>query len=130
MTTILALQPDARQIGYAIFEEASLIDWGTKDLASIPLDDRIVVAAIPFLRTLLKWNEPDVLVLPMPTRTPSTTRNVFLEAIGGETGPVPFVVTRFSRSQIQETFRTLLAGVEVNKDLIMRALVKWFCSSG
>ena len=126
MISILALQPDARQIGYASFEGKTLIDWGAKDLGALPVSERLLEAAIPFFRTLIKWHEPEVVVVPPPTKTPGTFRNLFLYAVQRETGHIPFIIQSFDRAKIQETFKSTLGCDGVNKDLIMQALAKWF----
>jgi hypothetical protein len=127
MKTILALQPDARQVGYAVFKEGTLTNWGAQYLgSSTPLPQRVHRIAMPFFRTLLDRHAPDVVVLPHPTKIFGTARNRFLRAIRYELARAPGTVTSFGRREIQHSFKELLNVEKINKDQIMRALVKWF----
>lgn len=126
MTTVLALQPDARQIGYAIFEGATLIDWGSKELGSGSLRCRITDIAIPCIRQLFKNLKPDVIVLPNPTKLAATARNRFLRAIRHEIEQHSCTIASISRHDIREDFKYVLKAEKPNKYSIMELLVRWF----
>jgi len=103
-----------------------LVDWGSKDLGSGPLRDRIAEVGVPFFRTLVKWHEPAVIVLPTPTQVSTTARNRFLRAIRYESARYAHAVEGFGRHQVQETFKFALRSARPSKHPIMQVLVKWF----
>jgi hypothetical protein len=126
MKTILALQPDARQIGYAVFEESRLIDWGSKHVASRPLCDRIEHVAIPVFCELIKRHKPDMIVLPKPADIFRTGRNPCLRAIQHEAARHSYTVASFARSDIRRSFKFVLNCECPNKYSIMQVLARWF----
>jgi hypothetical protein len=126
MTTILAIQPEARQIGYAVFEGAALIDWGTKTLGVAGIPERVNRVALPLFRSLVDYHEPGVVVLPRPTKAGGTIRNQFLVEIRYELSNHGPSLASFSRNQIQGCFKAFLRSERPTKDRIMRLLVAWF----
>ncbi len=126
MKTIIALQPEARRIGYAIFEEGRLIDWGSKYLESEPLRERINIIAVPFFKTIMAHYKPEVVVLPAPTKTFGTARNRFLRAIRYELVCQRATVSTYSRRDIQQRFKFIIRSERPNKHSIMQVLVKRF----
>jgi len=126
MITILAIQPKARQIGYAVFEGPELIDWGTKTLALVAIPEGMNVVALPLFRELVNQHEPDVIVLPQPTKTSGTFRNEFMLAIRYELSNNKPALVSFTRSQIQACFKVFLQSERSSKDRIMQLLVTWF----
>ena len=127
MKVILAVQPDGRQIGYAVFRGATLVDHGAKSLGfNRPLAQRLHRISVPFFRSLVERHNPDMIVLPPPNKMAGTGRNRFLRALTIELARQPNVVTSFSRRDIQATFGTLLNMERPSKDVTMQALVKWF----
>jgi len=127
MKTILAIQPDARQIAYAVFKGATLVNRGTKHLAfRKPLRQRTYQTAVPYFRGLVERYDPDVVILPSPTTTPDTARNRVLRGIRYESTRNRYSLANVSRTDIRKTFKSFLKVGRVNKDSIMRLLSKWF----
>jgi hypothetical protein len=126
MKTVLAIQPTAWQLGYAVFKDTTLIDRGAKHLALIPLRQRTFRIAVPYFRSLADKYDPDVVVFPNPTKTRDTARNRFLRAIKYEKVHKRYSVTNIGRRDIRQTFRLLVKAGRPNKDSIMLLLTKWF----
>jgi len=126
MKTVIALQPEARQIGYAVFEGKDLIDWGTKSIGSVPVAKRVYTVALPFVRSLIERHQPDLIVLSQPTDNPTTVRTRFLRAVRYESCRQPQKLCFFSRRAIHKAFQPFLQSKRVNKSLIMQLLARWF----
>ena len=125
MNTVLAIQPEARQIGYAVFEGTDLIDWGCKNLPSVNLERRTAECALALFRSLISRHEPDVVVFPVRTETPWTARNRVLRVVRTELEGEPMVLKSFSRQEIRECFKCFL-GFQPTKQQIMHLLSRWF----
>ncbi|MBI1974314.1 MAG: hypothetical protein HYS51_00420 [Candidatus Zambryskibacteria bacterium] len=126
MKTILAMQPENRHVGYAVFEENRLVDWGSKELSRIPLSDRNDKVTAPLFRSLVRRYEPSIVVLPPPAGIPEAFRSQFVRTVREESIEHSIEITAFSREDISECFRSLCKLERVNKEMIMHALVRWF----
>jgi hypothetical protein len=126
MKTVLSIHPSARQLGYAVFQDTTLVDRGAKHLAYKPLRQRTYQIAVPFFRSLIERYDPDVVVFPNPTKLPNTARNRFLRAMKYERAHHRSSVSNIARKDIRQTFKLFLHAREVNKDSIMLLLTKWF----
>jgi hypothetical protein len=127
MKTVLAFQPSAWQLGYAVFKDSSLVERGAKHLAFLkPVRQRTYRVAVPFFRGLVEKYSPDIIVFPNPTKTPDTARNRFLRAMKYEKVHHQYFVVSIGRKDIRQTFKVFLKTERVNKDSIMLLLTKWF----
>jgi hypothetical protein len=126
MKTVIALQPEARQIGYAIFEGKELVEWGSKRIDSVPVERRAYVRALPFLRSLIERYEPDVILLPEPTAIPTTVRSRVIRAVRYELLRAPRQLLTISRHAIHIAFTPFLKAQRAGKESIMQVLVRWF----
>jgi len=125
MNTILGIQIDSRQIGYAVFEGANLIDWGSKDLR---LRTRRMTpgTAITLFGKLVDQYQPDVIVLPTRTRTPNSARSRFLQSIKFELARSTYRAVSYGRRDIREAFERMVKSKSPSKYPIMKALGEWF----
>jgi hypothetical protein len=125
MRTVLGIQIDSRQLGYAVFEGEALIDWGIKDLR---LRKKRMTAgcAIPLFAKLINQYQPDVVVLPTRTRNPNSARSRFLHAINGELARSTYKTVTYGLREIREAFGSLVKEKSPSKYPIMKALVRWF----
>jgi len=127
MKTILAIQPTGRHLGYAVLEGPNLVAQGTKFLTyNRPLPYRVHQVAMPFFRSLVEQYQPDIVILPTPTKALGTTKNRFLRALRIEVIRRPVSTHSISRHDIQQTFEPFLRKPRPSKDLIMRLLTRWF----
>jgi hypothetical protein len=60
----LAVDPRIRRVGYAVFANHQLVDWGMRNLRKGTRDLRVRQALIPYLISLLDGQHPSVLVVP------------------------------------------------------------------
>jgi hypothetical protein len=125
MKTVLGIQIDSRQLGYAVFEGPALIDWGIKDLR---LRKKRMTAgcAIPMFVKLTNQYQPDVVVLPTRTRNPKSARSRFLRAINGELARSTYKTMTYGLREIREVLGPLVNEKSPSKYPIMKALVRWF----
>jgi len=126
MRTILSIQPDGQRLGYAVFKDASLKAFGTKNLGKGTLGHRIHRIAMPFFRSMVREHEPDLIVLPHPTVRRGTGRNRFLRALRYELDRAPCATKSISRNEIKLSFGSVLKLKRPSKDRIMKALAEWF----
>ncbi|HEY2381418.1 MAG TPA: hypothetical protein VGK48_09605 [Terriglobia bacterium] len=130
MNTILAIQPESRQIGYAVFEGRALIDWGSKDLTSKPIGERNEIFAAPLFERLIHRFEPDVLVVPKPTRTSGSVRNLMLRMVHRAVNTYAFGVVSYSLTDIVSAFKDRIGDARPNKDNIRAVIVREFPELG
>ena len=126
MNTILAIQPESRQIGYAVFEGVNLVDWGSKDLTSKPIEERNPPLGIALLEQLVDRWDPDVVVLPKGTKKPGSVHNRLLKAIKAEVRRHPFVLAIYEWSEIRASFKGFIKAKRLNKHGIMETIAGWF----
>ncbi len=127
MRTILAIQPTGRHLGYAVLKGATLVAFGTKFLTyNQRLPYRIHQVAMPFFRTLIEQQNPDIVIVPVPTRPVGSTKNRFLRALRVELIRRPLTIQSFSRRDIQQAFEPFLKKPRPSKDAIMTLLTRWF----
>jgi hypothetical protein len=128
MKTILAIQPSATRLGYAVFEGTELVDWGVKKFGAIlPVKRRMTRKAIRCLDELVYRHEPDILIFP-DGRGSSSGRNVFMTAVRGNAGREAYTVVMATRGDVQRCFATFLGSRSktAGKDVIMPLLAGWF----
>lgn len=126
MSTILAIQPESRQIGYAVFENRNLIDWGSKDLTRKPIRERNEAVAIPLFERLVHRFEPDALVVPKATMAFGSVRNQVLRAVHRAVDAYAFGVVSYGWADIVCAFKSRLQDARLNKDNIRAAIVRQF----
>jgi hypothetical protein len=126
MKTILAIQPENRHVGYAVFEGNKLIDWGGKDLPRVPASERSDRETLALFHSLVKRHEPHVVVLPPPATLPENLRSHFVRTVRKASLEYLHDVEDFSREDVSECFRELCNLERVNKEMIMQTVVKWF----
>ena len=126
MKTVIALQPETRQIGYAVFEGKDLVEWGSKPIDSVSLNKRVYLVGLPFFRSLVERYEPDVVLLPEPTAHLMTVRNRFIRLVRLELIRKPRTFFTLSLSLLHNAFKPFLKSQRPNKYVIMNLLVHWF----
>jgi hypothetical protein len=126
MKTIIALLPETRQIGYAVFEGKNLVEWGSKPIDSVGLHKRVYLVALPFFRSLVNRYEPEVVVLPERMDNLTTVRSRFIRAVRYELIRKPRTLFAFSRHVLHNAFKPFLKSQRANKYTIMQLLVQWF----
>lgn len=126
MKTVLAIQPNAARMGYAVFEGPELVDWGIKKLGTVlSLKTRMTKKAVRCLDQLVYRHEPEVLVLP-DGRGSSSGRNVFLKAVRSRAGEQAHITMTVTRGDVQRAFAGFLGTEKASKDEIMPVLARWF----
>jgi hypothetical protein len=125
MKTILAIQPATLHVGYAVFEDTMLVDFGSKSLRSGPRRVRDPSRARLIFRRLVDQCEPDVIILPKPNKCTAARRR-FLREIQSDLTVYPHHVVTFGWREIQQTFKSVLSRKYPNKYSIMQVLAKSF----
>jgi hypothetical protein len=126
MKTILALQPHNREIGFAVFEDNKLVDWGLKAFLRVSVFNRTDEMMVDSFRKLARKHRPDVVVLPPPTALSETFRSHFVRTVRQESFRRSQEIADFSLDAISECFGSLSRLNRVNKEIIRKAIVKWF----
>jgi RNase H-fold protein (predicted Holliday junction resolvase) len=125
---VLALQSEASQIGFAVFQGRKLIARGSKSISKGRITSRVYRVALPVFRTLVETYQPDVVVFSVPTDNPVSFRSRFLRALRYETGRIALASRKFSRHEVHKAFMPFLGRQRVNKESIMQLICKWFPS--
>ena len=126
MKTLLAIQPESRHVGFAVFEGNKLIDWGGKDLPRISVLEHGSRETLALFRSLVERHSPDIVVLPPPATLPENLRSKFVRAVREESVQRLHDIADFSNDDVSQCFRTLCNLERINKETIRQVLVKWF----